>query len=444
MKSEVETLSPTRVKLTVEVPFEELTPSVDAAYRKVAGQIRIPGFRPGKVPARIVDQRIGRDVVLDEAVNDAIPQFYGQAVEAADVRVLSQPEIEVTSFADGEQLTFTAEVDVRPAIELPELTNLPVTVDDAEVTEADVDEQVNSLADRFGTLTSVERPVEAGDFVSIDLGLSADGKPIEDGTATGLSYEVGSEGLIDGLDSALVGLSAGESAEFDTALGGPLASAKGRASVTVRSVRTKQLPTLDDSFAQEASEFDTLDELRTDLRARLERVKRLEQGMQARDNVLEALLGKVEIPLPERTVEDEIRGRRESLEQQLAANGLDLDAYLASQDESLEAHEAHTKVDVERDLRAQFVLDAVVVKEELGIEEAELTEYIVRRASRAGVSPDAYAQQLVSSGTVPLAVADVLRGKALAYVLENAVVTDASGRTVDLNRLEQDVAAGSA
>jgi trigger factor len=446
VKSEVETLSPTRVKLTVEVPFEELTPSVDAAYRKVAGQIRIPGFRPGKVPARIVDQRIGRDVVLDEAVNDAIPQFYGQAVEAADVRVLSQPEIEVTSFADGEQLTFTAEVDVRPAIELPELTKLPVTVDDAEVTDADVDEQVNSLADRFGTLTSVERPVEAGDFVSIDLGLSVDGKPIEDGTATGLSYEVGSEGLIDGLDSALVGLSAGESAEFDTALGGrgAIAPTTGRASVTVRSVRTKQLPTLDDAFAQEASEFDTLDELRADLRARLERVKRLEQGMQARDNVLEALLGKVEIPLPERTVEEEIRNRRESLEQQLAANGLDLDAYLASQDESLEAHEAHTKVDVERDLRAQFVLDAVVVKEELGIEEAELTEYIVRRASRAGVSPDDYAQQLVRSGTVPLAVADVLRGKALAYVLENAVVIDASGRTVDLNRLEQDVAAGSA
>lgn len=445
MKSEVETLSPTRVKLTVEVPFEELTPSVDAAYRKVAGQIRIPGFRPGKVPARIVDQRIGRDVVLDEAVNDAIPQFYGQAVEAADVRVLSQPEIEVTSFADGEQLTFTAEVDVRPAIELPELTQLPVTVDDAEVNEADVDEQVTSLADRFGTLTSVERPVEAGDFVSIDLALSVDGKPIEDSTASGLSYEVGSEGLIDGLDSALVGLSAGESAQFDTALGGrgAIAATTGRASVTVRSVRTKQLPTLDDAFAQEASEFDTLEELRADLRTRLERVKRLEQGMQARDNVLEALLGKVEIPLPERTVEDEIQGRRESLEQQLAANGLDLDAYLASQDESLEAHEAHIKVDVERDLRAQFVLDAVVVKEELGIEEAELTEYIVRRASRAGVSPDDYAQQLVRSGTVPLAVADVLRGKALAYVLENAAVTDASGRIVDLNRLEQDVAAGS-
>ncbi len=441
MKSEVETLSPTRVKLTVEVDFDELTPSVDAAYRKVAGQIRIPGFRPGKVPARIVDQRIGRGVVLEEAVNEAIPQFYGQAVEAAEVRVLSQPEIEVTNFADGEQLTFTAEVDVRPAIELPELVGLPVTVDDADVTDDDVAEQVKNLADRFGTLTSVERPVEVGDFVSIDLSLSVDGEPLEDGAATGLSYEVGSDGLVEGLDSALLGLSAGESAEFDTALGGrgALTPTTGRALTTVRSVRTKQLPTIDDAFAQEASEFDTLEELRADLRTRLERVKRLEQGMQARDKVLEALLAQVEIPLPERTVEAEIEGRRDALEQQLAANGLDLDAYLASQEESLEEHEAHIVVDVERDMRSQFVLDAVVTKEQLGIEEAELTEYIVRRSSRAGVSPEEYAQQLVRSGTVPLAVADVLRGKALAYVLEQAVVTDASGREVDLNRLEQDV-----
>jgi trigger factor len=441
VKSEVETLNPTRVKLTVEVDFAELQSEVDAAYRKVAGQIRIPGFRPGKVPARIVDQRVGRGVVLEEAVNEAIPRFYGEAVAAAEVRVLSQPEIEVTNFADGEQLTFTAEVDVRPDIELPELVKIPVTVDDVDVTDGDVDEQVKNLADRFGTLTSVERPVETGDFVSIDLALKVDGEAIDDGTATGLSYEVGTGRLVDGLDSALVGLSSGESAEFPTALVGPYLGKDGRASVTVRSVRTKQRPALDDAFAQQASEFDTLDELRADLRLRLERVKRLEQGMQARDKVLEALLAQVEIPLPERTVEAEIEERRQSLQEQLTANGLDLDAYLSSQDESLEEHERHTKVDIERDMRSQFVLDAVVAKEQLGIEEAELSEYIVRRASRAGVDPDAYAQQLVRTGTVSMAVADVLRGKALAYVLENAVVTDASGRVVDLNRLEEDVTA---
>jgi trigger factor len=440
VKSEVETLSPTRVKLTVEVPFAELQPSVESAYRRVGAQIRIPGFRPGKVPARIVDQRVGRGAVLEEAVSDAIPQFYGEAVEAADVRVLSQPEIEVTNFADGELLTFTAEVDVRPAIALPDLTKLPVTVDDADVTDDDIAEQVKVLADRFGTLTTVERPVETGDYVSIDIALTADGDPIDDGSATGLSYEVGSNNLIDGLDSALLGLSAGESAQFDTSFGGPMLGKQGRASATVRSVRTKKLPDIDDAFAQEASEFDTLDELRADVRARLERVKRLEQGMQARDKVLEELLAKVDVPLPERVVDSEVDGRREALGEQLAANGLTLTAYLASQDESLEEHEAHVRVDIERDMRSRFVLDAVATQQELGVAEAELSEYIVRRSSRAGISPDEYARQLIDSGTVQMAVADVLRAKALAYVLEQAVVTDASGREVDLNRLDTDAA----
>ncbi|MGH8889834.1 MAG: trigger factor [Acidothermaceae bacterium] len=440
MKSAVETLSPTRVKLTVEVDFDELTPNLDSAYRKVAGQIRIPGFRPGKVPPRIVDQRVGRGTVLEEAVNEAIPQFYGQAVDAAEVRVLSQPEIEVTNFADGEQLTFTAEVDVRPKIELPELDKLPISVDDVVVTDADLDEQVANLADRFATLTTVERAIEDKDFVTIDLSLTADGEPVEDGVANGLSYEVGSGNLIDGLDSALLGLSAGESAEFDTPLAGPYAGKAGRASVAVKAVRVKQLPTIDDAFAQEASEFDTLDELRADLRTRVERVRRLEQGMQARDRALEGLLSNVEIPLPERVVEAEVHARAANLDQQLAANGLDLDAYLASQNETLEEHQTHVVADVERDLRTQFVLDTIAANEELVIQEAELTEYIVRRASRLGVSPDTYADQLMHSGTVPLAVADVLRGKALAFVLERAAVTDASGREVDLNQLEQDAA----
>ena len=352
--------------------------------------------------------------------------------------MLSQPEIEVTNFADGELLTFTAEVDVRPAIALPELTKLPVTVDDADVTDDDIAAQVKVLADRFGTLTTVERPVEAGDYVSLDIVLKADGEPIEDGSANGLSYEVGSDSLVEGLDSALLGLSAGESAEFDTPLAGPMLGKQGRAAVTVRSVRTKTLPTIDDAFAQEASEFDTLDELRADIRTRLERVKRLEQGMQARDKVLEELLAKVDVPLPERVVDSEVEGRQEALNQQLAANGLTLTTYLASQDESLEEHEAHVRVDIERDMRSRFVLDTVAAQQELAVSEPELSEYIVRRSSRAGISPDEYARQLIDSGTVQMAVADVLRAKALAYVLEQAVVTDASGRVVDLNRLDAD------
>jgi trigger factor len=443
VKSAFETLSPTRVKVTVEVPFEELAPNLDSAYRRVGAQIRIPGFRPGKVPARMIDQRVGRGTVLEEAVNEAIPQFYSQAVDEAGYRVLSQPEVEVTKFEDGEQLTFTAEVDVRPTIELPDLDKLPVTVDDVDVDDAQIDEQLTALADRFATLTTVERPAAEHDFVSLDLALFADGEPVEDGTASGLSYEVGSGTLLDGLDSALVGLSAGESAEFDTKLAGAYLDKAGRASVTVKSVKTKDLPTIDDEFATQASEFDTLEELRADLRTRLERVRRLEQGMQARDKVLEALLEKVEIPLPDRTVEAEAQARRDNLDQQLVANGLDLEAYLESQDETLEAHEAHILVDVQRDLRSQFLLDAIVSANEFGIDETELTEYIVRRAQRAGMSPDDYAQRLVDSNTVQLAVADVLRGKALAFVLDQAAVTDTSGREVDLKRLEEDaVAAG--
>ncbi len=241
----------------------------------------------------------------------------------------------------------------------------------------------------------------------------------------------------------MVGLAAGESAEFDAPLIGAYADKAGRASVAVKAVREKELPTLDDDFAQTASEFDTLEELRADLRTRLERVRRLEQGMQARDKVLEALLSKVEIPLPERVVEAEIEARGNNLEDQLAANGLTLEAYLASQGETQEQHDTHVKADVERELRTQFILDAIAAKEELAIEEAELTEYIVRRASRLGVSPDDYANQLVRSGTVPLAVADVLRSKALAHVLERATISDASGREVDLKQLEADAAAAA-
>ena len=257
---------------------------------------------------------------------------------------------------------------------------------------------------------------------------------------TGLSYEVGSDNLVEGLDSALLGFSAGESAEFDTPLAGQMVGKHGRASATVRSVRTKKLPEIDDAFAQEASEFDTLEELRADIRTRLERVKRLEQGMQARDKVLEELLAKIEVPLPERVVDSEVEGRREALDEQLAANGLDPQHLLASQDESLEQHEEHVRVDIERDMRSRFVLDAVAAQQELGVSEPELSEYIVRRSSRAGVGPDEYARQLIDSGTVQMAVADVLRAKALAYVLEQAVVTDASGREVDLNRLDADAA----
>jgi trigger factor len=423
VKSSVETLNPTRVRLTVEVPFEELQPSVDSAYKKIAAQVTIPGFRKGRVPNAIIDQRVGRGVVLDEAVNEHLPQAYNAAVEEQQVKPLGQPEVDVTAFADGGELTFTAEVDVRPDIELPDYDGIEVSVADAEVTDADVDEQVESLRRRFGSLAAVERPVQTGDFVTLDLSATVDGEPVDDATASGLSYEVGSGQLLDGVDEAVVGLSAGEEASFPTTLlGGEHADEEAEVSVTVTAVRERNLPDLDDDFAQLASEFDTLDELRDDLRRRLTTVKRLEQGVEARDKVLQWLLERVEVPLPEGLVTAQVESHFDD-------------------DHGDADHRAEYQRQTREALTTQFVLDAVVAKEELSVGEGELSEYIVRSAPRYGLTPDQFAQQIVQAGQVSAIVGEVVRAKALAVVLERARVTDASGRPVDLEALREPVTA---
>ena len=392
MKSDLETLNPTRVKLTVEVPFEELKPSLDAAYKKIAGQVNIPGFRKGRVPPRVIDQRFGRSMVLDEAVNEALPRFYGQAVEENSIKVLGQPEVDVTTFDDGEKLIFTAEVDVRPEFEVPDYRGIEVTVDDAEVTDTEVDEQLDGLRDRFATLTGVERPAADGDFVSIDLAATVDGESVDDLTAKGLSYQVGQGSLLDGLDDASAGLSAGESKEFATALvGGDHAGKQAQVTVTVQSVKERELPPLDDDFAQTASEFDTLDELRDDLRTRLDAMKKMQQGVQARDRTLEALLALVDFPLPEGVVKAEIDGRNHSLQHQLDAAGMSKEDFLAAEGQTQEEFDADIDKRTREALSAQFVLDKVVEKEQLSVNEQELTEHIIRSASRYGMGPDKFA-----------------------------------------------------
>jgi trigger factor len=436
MKSAVETLGPTRVKLTVEVPFTELEPAIAAAYRKVAQQVRVKGFRPGKVPPRIVDQYVGRGAVLDEAVNEAVPVLYGEAVREQQVEIMGHPEIEVTQFTDGEELVFTAEVDVRPEIELPDYDGLPVTVDDADFSEAEVDEQLQGLRDRFATLAGVERAAAAGDYVAIDLEATIDGEPVEDATANNLSYEVGSNSLVEGLDDAIVGLSVGESKEFDTQLrSGDEGGQAARASVTVRSVKEKQMPELDDDFAQTASEYDTIEELRADIGERMTRIKTLTQGVQARDKVLEALLERVDVPLPEHTLGDEVAYRKSQLDEQLEAAGLSKEVYAQSEDKTVEQLDSEIETNAADAIRAQFVLDAIARKEELSVEESDLTDQIVRRARQAGIRSDEYAQQVVNSGQLGALMSDILRGKALALVMERAVITDASGNAVDLDAL---------
>ncbi|MDQ1602052.1 MAG: trigger factor [Actinomycetota bacterium] len=439
MKSDLETLNPTRVKLTVEVPFEELKPSLDAAYRKIGAQVTIPGFRKGKVPPRVIDQRFGRATVLDEAVNEALPKFYGEALEANDVSPLGQPEVDVTSFEDGQQLTFTAEVDVRPEFDLPDYDGLEVTVDDAEVSDAEVDEQLDGLRERFATLTGVDRAAADGDFVSIDLSASVAGEAVDDLTAKGLSYQVGQGSLLDGLDEAITGLAAGEKADFPTALvGGDHAGEEATVTVEVKSVKERELPELDDDFAQTASEFDTLDELRADVRTRVEGMKAVQQGVQARDRVLEALLAKVEIPLPEGVIKAEIESRNHNLAHQLEAASMTKADFLAAEGQSEEEFDADIDQRTRGAMTAQFVLDKVVEKEQLSVNEAELTQHILRTASRYGMGPDQFAQQVVQAGQVPVLVSEVVRGKALALVLERAKVVDESGRPVDLEALRED------
>ena len=441
MKTAVETLSPTRVKLTVEVPFDELKPALDSAYKKIGQQVRVKGFRPGKVPPRVLDQYVGRGAVLEEAVNEALPRFYGDAVRENEVDILGHPEIEVTQFADGDQLVFTAEVDVRPEFELPAYEGLPVTVDDAEVTDAEVDEQLSNLRERFATLKGVERPAERGDYVSIDLAAAVDGQSVEDASATNLSYEVGSDSLVSGLDDAILGLSAGESKEFETQLrAGEHGGSSATATVTVRSIKAKEVPDLDDDFAQTASEFDTIAELRDDVRERLGRIRRLQQGVEARDRVLDVLLERVDLPLPEHVLGDEVGYRKRSMDSQLAQAGLSKQQYAEMEGKSVEELDAEIEDGAKQAIRAQFVLDAIARKEELSVTEGELTDQIVRRAQQSGMRADEYAQQVVNSGSLGSLMAEVLRGKALALVLEHAKITDGSGREIDLDSLTEQLA----
>jgi trigger factor len=438
VKSTVETISPTRVRLAVEVPFDELTSSLDRAYKSIARQVRVPGFRPGKAPARIIDQRVGRAVVLDEAVQEAIPKAYAEAVRDNAVRAVGQPEIELTRLDDGDSLAFTAEVDVRPEVTVPDLSAISVTVDDVVVAEDEVDQQVDALRERFAVLTGADRPAAPGDYVAIDLAATVDGEEVPGGTTTGLSYEVGSGDLLDGLDEALTGMSAGETKQFQTTLAaGEFAGRTADVAVTVRSVKVKELPEVDDEFAQTASEFDTLAELRADLAERLTRVKAVEQGAQARDKVLDELLAATDIPLPESAVRSEREWREHEIGHQLEGAGIGLDDFLATEDRSRADFDAEIQRNAETAVRTQLVLDAIAEREQIGVSDAELTEHLVMQSRRFGVSPQEFASRMSEAGTLASLVSDVRRNKAVAYVLEQATVTDASGRPVDLAALRR-------
>jgi trigger factor len=445
VKTDVEELSPTRVKLTIEVPFEELKKNLEQAYREVARQVRVPGFRPGKVPPRVIDQRFGRGAVLEQVVNDAVPEFYSKAVAEHEVVPLGQPDLEVTKLDDGKELAFTAEVDVRPKFDLPALESVSATVENAEVSPDQVEEYLKALRERFASLKTVERAAETGDFVSIDLAASADGKAVEDAQATGVSYEVGSDSMLDGLDDALAGMTAGESKTFTAELaGGELAGMAADVLVTVNTVKVKELPELDDDFAQAASEYDTVGELRAATRKQMEGMRKAGQAGQARERALDALLEQVEIPLPERVVQAEIDQRRQNLQAQLDRASLTLSGYLEQSGQTEQQLDADFDTDARRSVKAQFILDKLAADEDVKVTAEELSTYVAEQAYRMGVAPDRLAKQLSDNGQLGLVAGDVMRSNALRLLAEKARITDEAGRPVYVKADEPELDAEAA
>ncbi|PFG38547.1 trigger factor [Georgenia soli] len=420
MKSAVENLEPTRVKLTVEVSYDELKPSLDHAYSHIAEQVNVPGFRKGKVPPRVLEQRVGRAAVIEHAVNDAVPGFYNQAVAETEVRPMGQPSINVTEIpavtgTPGGQLVFEAEVDVRPEITLPALDGLEITVDEAAVADDDVTAKLDELRERFGTLVGVDRPAQDGDFVVIDLSAKIGDEEID--SVSGVSYQIGAGNMLDGLDEALTGLTAGETTTFTASLaGGEHAGEEAEVTVTPTAVKERELPEADDEFAQLASEFDTIDELLEDLRGQAAKDKASDQAVQARDLLLERLRGDVEIPVPSGVVEAEI-GRH------LEAEGK----------EAGDPHGEEVREEITDLLRDQMLLDTLVDQLSVGVTQNELLEFLVSSAQQYGMEPNQFIQAASQTGQIQAFMGEIARNKALAVALRQVSVKDSEGNEVDLS-----------
>jgi len=437
VKSAVETLDPTKVRLTVEVTYDELKPSIEHAYQHIAEQVTVPGFRKGKVPPRIIDQRVGRPAVIEHAVNEGLGAFYAEAVRENKLRPLGQPEVEVTqvpglSAKAGEEgeLHFTAEVEIRPTLEVPPLDGLTVTVDDAEVSDEDVQGRLDALRERFGTLVGIDRPAVEGDFVQLDLVATIDGEPVDQ--VSGVSYQIGSGNMLEGLDEALTDLSAGETTTFTSVLaGGEHEGEPAQVTVTATTIKERSLPAADDDFAQLASEFDTLDELLADLRTQAAAISASNRAVQARDLLVEQLLAAVDVPVPSGVVEAEVVRHLESEDR------LDDDV-----------HRAEVQLEATTALRQQILLDTLAEDLEIKVSQGELVDYLIGAARRYGMDPNTFISTVDQQGQIPMMVAEVARSKALAVALRRVTVLDPSGAPVDLSEYigsdESDAAAAAA
>ena len=414
-----EKLSPTRVKLTIAVPPEELKPSIDHAYKHIAEQVTIPGFRKGKVPPPIIDQRIGRGEVLNHAVSEGLDRLFQQAVAEEGLSTLGRPEADVTQWPEEKDfsgdLVVSVEVDVRPEFSLPDYSKYTLEVEALSVDKKAVDAELDQLRERFASLVSVDRPIKTGDFVQIDLVATIGDNTID--TANSISYEVGSGQLIDGIDEALDTLTAGETTTFASELvGGDHAGETANIEVTVLSVKERELPDADDDFASIASQFDTIDELREDLKKEVERKGRLTQAQEARDKLVEKMVSELDLPLPEAVVEQEVHRH---LEQE---NRLEDDEHRKEVTES-----------TGKSLRTQFVLDELVSSLEVQPTQDELSTYLVQSAGQYGMEPAEFIQALNQQNQLGAVANEVSRSKALSQALKSVTVKDSKGKKVDLS-----------
>ncbi len=421
MKISVRNLEPTKVKLTVTVEPEELNPYLDAARKEIAKQVNVPGFRKGHVPGKIIDQRIGFAAVAGEAVNDAVPELYSKALDEKKIRPMAQPEFDVQdvpqSANDETKLKFTATVERRPDIELPEIDGLEIAISKPEVKDEDVDKRLETLRQRFGTLVGVDRPAAKGDFANIDLTAEIDGETVD--SQEGVSYELGSNTMLDGLDEALDGLSSGEETTFEGTLeAGEHEGQKATVKVKVNSVKAEELPELNDEFASEASEFDTLDELKADIRKAAAQDAEGRQATEARDAFIAKLQEGLEIPVPKGV-------KANMVEEQL--KGMTPDPEKATKEQKAQAEET-----VEKDLRDQMVLDALAEKLDVQVSQSDVFNFLASIAQQYGMDPNNFIQAIIKNGQLGSAVQEVGRSKGLLAGMR-AVKFTADGEVVDLS-----------
>ena len=421
MKISVRNLEPTKVKLTVTVEPEELNPYLDAARKEIAKQVNVPGFRKGHVPGKIIDQRIGFAAVAGEAVNDAVPELYSKALDEKKIRPMAQPEFDVQDVPqaanDDTKLKFTATVERRPDIELPEIDGLEIAIAKPEVKDEDVDKRLEALRQRFGTLVGVDRPATKGDFANIDLTAEIDGETVD--SQEGVSYELGSNTMLDGLDEALDGLSAGEETTFEGTLeAGDHEGQKATVKVKVNSVKAEELPELDDEFASEASEFDTLDELKADIRKAAAQDAEGRQATEARDAFIAKLQEGLEIPVPKGV-------KANMVAEQL--KGMTPDPEKATKEQKAQAEET-----VEKELRDQMVLDALAEKLDIQVSQSDVFNFLASIAQQYGMDPNNFIQAIIKNGQLGSAVQEVGRSKGLLAGMR-AVKFTADGEVVDLS-----------